>query len=258
MFLLEKRYLLIALYKARVLLKTEGSRTYLRYLWWLLDPFLELCLFYTVFGVILQRGGTVFAAQLLIGVIVMRFFMATTISAPNLFIYSEDIILSVALPKYIFPLSHVIAHSIKYIFLLIVLYCFLLAIGVKPTLGWFAILFLSTFYIVFVLGVTMLLSGITPYCPDIDQLYSKVSMILYWGSGVFYIPQEFVPPQWLPYFYANPLAAYIQAFRDCMLHDTMNFSQVGYLIVVSCFTLGVGYFIILRNDKQYPKVITRS
>ncbi len=255
---IEKRHLFISLFRAKVLLKSEGSRTFLRYSWWLLDPLMDMCLFYVVFGLMMQRGGPDFVPCLLIGVIVARFFITATTLAPDLLIHNEHVLCSVYLPKYIFPLAHVTACAVKYSFLLLTLIFFLLLLGESITLFWIMILPVSILYVLFVLGFSMFLCGLAPFFPDGSQLYAKISMILYWGSGVFFKPEEIIPSGYLTIFYINPLASYIRAYRECLLYNTLSWPNLMFLAFISLLTLGLGYALLSRYDKQYPRIIAQE
>ena len=50
------------LIKVRANLTSEMSRTYLSYLWWVVEPALFIAVLYLVFGLMLRRGEDVVAA----------------------------------------------------------------------------------------------------------------------------------------------------------------------------------------------------
>lgn len=255
---LEKRYFLISLYRSKVLLQSEGSRTLLRYFWWVLDPLLDMCLFYVVFGIMLQRGGPEFAASLLTGVIVARFFILATSPAPDLLIHNEHVLLTVYLPKHVFSVAHILTCLVKYLLLLAILIVFLIFLGVPVTPRWLLLLPVTFFYSALTLGCVMILSGITPFFPDFSQLFPKLSMLLYWGSGVFFKPEDIIPGKYLSLFYVNPFAAYIRVYRECLLGGQIEWFFWGGLAVASVLALGAGYCLLARYDRQYPRVIAQE
>ncbi|MEG6505684.1 ABC transporter permease [Nitratidesulfovibrio sp. 1201_IL3209] len=253
----KKQHIDIIAYRAKSLLTTEGSRNYLSFLWWIIDPLMELCIFYVVFGLILRRGGPEFVAELLTGIFIIRLFISATSAAPNLLIHSEHVLLSVAIPKYIFPAAHTLTCCFKFFLLLLLLYVFLVLLGSPPHASNLWILPLTIAYMTFTLGVAMLLAGLTPFVPDIAMLYPKIIMVLYWSSGVFFKPADYIPTSYLPLFYVNPVAGFITAYRDCMLHATIDLKLVGYLVVVSMLSLLVGYSFLSRFDKEFPRIVAQ-
>ena len=128
-------------------------------------------------------------------------------------------------------------------------------LGVQPHLSNLMAIPITVSYILFTLGVAMLLAGITPFAPDIAMVYPKINMLLYWGSGVFFKPEDYISAKYVPWFNANPIAGFITAYRDCLLHKTVDFKLLGYLFVVSLFSLAAGYIFLSYFDKKYPRII---
>ena len=250
-----KQHLQVVIYRTKAILTAEGSLTYLNFLWWVIEPLLELCMFYVVLGLILQRGGPGFITELLSGIFIVRFFIAATTGSPNYLLNSGQLLLSVNIPKYILPAAHTLTYFFKFLFLLCLLYIFLLALGVSPKLGNLAIFPLTVLYFAFTLGITMLLSGMAPFVPDLAVLYPKITMLIFWGSGVFFLPEKYLPPEYVFWFNANPVAGFISAYRDCLLRGTINYNLVGYLAVVSLIMLAAGYLLLARFDKKYPRLV---
>jgi lipopolysaccharide transport system permease protein len=257
MLLPQIQHLEIILYRARVLLSAEGSRNYLSFLWWVIDPMMELCIFYVVFGLVLHRGGAGFLAELLTGIFIIRLFISATSTSPLLLIRSEQVLLSVPIPKYIFAAAHTVTCCFKFVFLLLLLCIFLVLLGTPVSPHVLMLVPLTFIYIIFTMGVAMLLSGITPYLPDFAMLYPKITMLLYWGSGVFFTPSDYISTDFLIWFNANPIAGFITAYRDCLLHGTTNFYLVGYLVLVSFFFLVLGYGFLFIFDKKLPRVVAQ-
>lgn len=254
----QKQHVQIVFYRTKALLLSEESRTYLGFLWWIVEPLLELGIYYVVFGLILQRGGPDFTLQLLSGILVFRLFANSTSSAPELLIHNEHVIQAVPLPKYIFPAANTVVHSFKFLFLLAIMLIFLFLSGVSFTPYMLIIIPLTLLYIAFCLGASMLLAGFTPFVPDFARLYPKISMLLFWGSGVFYRPEEYLSASWLPYFYANPVAGFISTYRDCLLFGRVNVELLTYLTIFSSLLLILGYGLLSRFDKRYPRILAQQ
>ncbi|MDR2893479.1 MAG: ABC transporter permease [Deltaproteobacteria bacterium] len=252
-----KQHLGIILYRARITLAAENSRTYLSFLWWIIDPLLELCIFYFVFGLILQRGGPGFITELLTGIVGVRLFIVATNASPSLLLHNRAALLAINLPKYIFPAVHTVTCFFKFLFLLAFLCCGLLVMGVSPQPTALMLVPITLIYVLFTLGVCMLLCGITPFVPDFAMLYPKISMLLYWSSGVFFRPEAFLPERYLVWFYANPIASFIAAYRECLLHGTVNPTRLAYLFAISIFLLLLGYAFLAVCDKQFPRLVSK-
>ena len=79
MFLMKTQHIFeIIIYKFYADLKQEASHSYLGLIWWILEPIVYLGTFYTLFVLILERGGPDFAPIFLCGVVVWKWFDSGT------------------------------------------------------------------------------------------------------------------------------------------------------------------------------------
>ncbi|HPQ27545.1 MAG TPA: hypothetical protein PLQ82_03640 [Desulfobacteraceae bacterium] len=65
--MLNRRYIELVFFKAYANLRSEAARTYLSFLWWIIDPVLFMSVYYVVFAVLLQRGTKGYIPNLSIG-----------------------------------------------------------------------------------------------------------------------------------------------------------------------------------------------
>ena len=78
-----RHYKNLIVHKAWADFRAEAERTYLGVLWWILDPLINMVIFYLVFGVFLKMGTNDFIPFLLTGLVVWRFIEATVVRASN-------------------------------------------------------------------------------------------------------------------------------------------------------------------------------
>src|SRR5690625_1241531 len=114
-------------------LKAEHRNSYLGYFWWLLDPLLNIAVYYFLVVVILDRGGENYAVFLVIGLVVWRWISSSINTSANSILRYSSIINQVYLPKFIFPLSFTITQLVNFLFGLIVIALFLTVYGIVPT-----------------------------------------------------------------------------------------------------------------------------
>ena len=73
-----KRYLEIIYYKTYADLRSEASRSYLGFVWWILEPVLYMSVFYLVFSVIRGQKDEDFILFLLVGLVSWKWFASNT------------------------------------------------------------------------------------------------------------------------------------------------------------------------------------
>src|SRR5690625_4587467 len=114
-------------------LKAEHRNSYLGYFWWLLDPLLNIAVYYFLVVIILGRGGPDYPVFLVIGLIVWRWISSSINTSANSVLRYSSIINQIALPKMVFPVSFTISQLVNFLFGLVVIALFLTFFGVVPT-----------------------------------------------------------------------------------------------------------------------------
>src|SRR5690625_4443621 len=113
-------------YLVRSGLKAEHRNSYLGYLWWLLDPLLNVLVFYFLIVVILDRGDTEnFPLFLVIGLIVWRCISTTLNSSSGSIMRYSSIVSQVYLPQALYPISLTLTPMFQFAFTLVVIAAFL-------------------------------------------------------------------------------------------------------------------------------------
>ena len=68
---------LLILFRAWCGLKSESSRAYLGYLWWILEPMAYMAVFYFVFAIVIKLPIENYAWFVLVGLVAWRWFAST-------------------------------------------------------------------------------------------------------------------------------------------------------------------------------------
>lgn len=249
-------YFSLLMFKTYVDLRAEASRTYLNFLWWIVEPVLYMGVFYVVFGLMFKRGdGPDYVPFLLCGLMAWKWFDSTIRSGANAIQINAALIGQVFIPKIFFP-SVTIAHNIvKFVFVLIIFLVFLQFYGLdlnKTYVMLPAILFVQ---LLLIAGCTFLLAAIVPFLPDIMQVVNYALTLLLFLSGIFYSVDSF-PEQYQVYFYLNPMVSIIEAYRDVMLYSQWpNLTSLSIIAGVSGLMIALGAWIMFRYERVYPRVV---
>jgi len=233
-------------------LKADNRDSYLGYLWWLLDPLLNVLVYYFVVVTILGRGGPDYPVFLVIGMVVWR-WMNTTInsSAKSITRYSS-IINQVYLPKAIFPMALTLTQMFNFMFGLVVIAIFLAIFGVIPT--WLIVLLplIIVVQMLFLLAVSLFLGYISVFIRDIDNVVKHTIRIFFYASPVIWESSRF-PERYDWLIAINPIAIILNAYRDVLMYHQMpNFLQL--LIVGLCSLVAIG-LLFRHYSKNEHKII---
>ncbi|WP_026691453.1 ABC transporter permease [Alteribacter aurantiacus] len=251
--LIKRKDLLFYLVKSG--LKAENRNSYLGYFWWLLDPLLNVLVYFFLIAIVLGRGGddkAQFAVFLVIGLVAWR-WMNTTVntSAKSIMKYSS-IINQVYLPKSIFPLSMTFTQGFNFVFGLVVVAIFLAVFGVMP--GW-QVIYLPLIILIqllFLLAISLFVAYICVFIRDIDNILSHVLRVFFYASPIIWEGGR-LPPEYSWIVAINPVAIIIDSYRAVLMYQT-NPQFLG-LTVISLASIVVIALLVNHYSKNEHKII---
>ena len=105
--------------------------------------------------------------------------------------------------------------------------------------------------LMFTVGVGLLLATLTVFFRDIAYLYGIFTMLVMWGSAIFY-PITIVPAKYQFLFNYNPIYAIISMCRDCYLYGHM-FSLDTLFFATSCaiVALFAGILVFYKYQDKF-------
>ena len=243
------------LFKTLANLKSEVSRYYLNYFWWVLEPVLMLGLFYVVFGIFLNRKTEHFVAFLLIGLTAWNWFSRTVGNSSSSICANQRLMMQLDISKSFFPVEVFLQDAFKHLFVVALLLIFLLFYPTPVTATWLAFPLILLVQGVLVLSVSILVASIVPFFPDLRFIVQTGLTVMFFASGIFYSIDNVVLPEHRYIIFLNPMAGMIEFYRDILIYD--QWPDWAYLVKVVVFSLVVlylGLFIINRFDKKYPRL----
>lgn len=249
-----KQYADIVRYKVRADLKADGIKTYFGILWWIIDPIIFMLVFYVVFSLIRMRTED-FIPFLLIGLVMWRWWANCLNNGANSIVQAKGLIKQVYLPKELFPLVNIFTDSFKFFIVFALLLVFLWIYGRPPTMLYLWLPFLMACQFMLILGGAFVIAGVIPFVPDLRFAVQHVLRLMFFMSGIFF-PASAIPEQYLHWYYLNPMANLIEAFRDVLLYQQEPSLERLLLIFGTSFgAFLLGWAVIRRFDRTYPKVI---
>ncbi|NOT13925.1 MAG: ABC transporter permease [Methylococcaceae bacterium] len=241
-------------YKAYAELRAEAARSYLGLLWWVIEPILYLSAFYTLFVLILHRGGPDFVPTFLCSAVVWKWFDSSIKGGSQAISLHRGLLQQVYVPKYIFPVIAVLGSTVRFIPVFSVFMVFLLLYGMPVQYTWLAALPVIFTQLCLVMGVSMLVGAITPFLPDLKVVIDNSMMLLFFISGVFFNINEIDEPL-KSYLLLNPMAGLIDEYRNVMIRGVWpDIARLAIIVLFSIATGGGALLLIKRMDHRYGKI----
>lgn len=242
-------FLLEQLVKKEIKLKYRSS--VLGVFWTLLEPFLTMLVLTLVFESMFAKKIPYVPVYILSGRLLYTFFSNSTKAATKSIRRNGAMIKKVYVPKYIYPLSAIIANYIMFLISLIVL--ILTALWLKVPMTWHlveAIIPLSLLFIT-ALGVGMILATMAVFFRDLEYLWGVALMLIMYTCAIFYEPSTLIKngKEWI--FRMNPLYAVIANFRNSIYGSPQDSYYLWFSVIFSFTTLFIGIFVFYKNQDKF-------
>ncbi len=246
----------LILHKAWADFRADGQRTYLGILWWVIQPLINIGVYYLVFGLIFKRGGENYIPNLAVGVVAWQWFSSTILSTNTSILRSMPFVRQVAFPKIIFPLCVILNSTLQFFFSLLVLFFVLALFGFTPDAYMAALPGLLLIELLLIMGVTLPLCAIVPFIPDVAKLVEYVLRIMFFLSCVFYTIESY-PEKYRPWVLLNPMVTVITGMRDILINERWpDMQSLGITVAASLVFIYIGAWLISRFEKIYAKRVT--
>lgn len=221
-------------------LKVKYRRSFLGYLWSLLNPLLMMAVMSLVFSYFFrfQMEGVSYPLYLICGQTLFNFFNESTNQSMYSIIQNAALLKKVYIPKFIFPIVRTLSSFVTMSFSLGAIVIVFPFTGTRLTP--YVLLFFVPliFLFLFACGVGLILSSLSVYFRDVTHLYGVVTLAWMYGTPIFY-PANIIPDHLLIIFKLNPLFHFIGFFRDTVVYGCMP----GLGTWLGCIVSGVVMFL---------------
>ncbi len=165
-------------------LRNEGS--YLGILWYLLNPLLLFILLLLVFSDRLGTGIPQYPLYLLLGIIMFNFFQSATMESLRTIIKDySGLIKSINFPKEALITGIVLKTLFSHLFEIILFIIILLIFG-NSLAGMVFYPIIVLFFCLFIFGFCLILSSLTVYFADLDNIWNFAVRLIWLGTPIFY------------------------------------------------------------------------
>lgn len=231
--------------------KTKYKRSALGVGWSILNPLLTMMVQYLVFSTIFSNGTKNYPVYLLTGIVFFNFFSEAINMGMTSITSNAALIKKVYMPKYIYPVSRVLSSLINLGTSMIPLFAVMLITGVMPKLSMLLLIYDILCLIVFVTGMSLILSTFMTFFQDTFFLWGVVSMIWMYLTPIFYL-DTIIPDNFLGVYHMNPMYQFINFARICII-DGISPPPASYLwcLVIALIFFVLGVTVFRKNQNRF-------
>lgn len=250
-----KTFFDLLIYKTEANLRTEVSRYYLNYLWWVIEPVLMMGVFYVVFGVFMSRNTENFVAFLLCGLTFWNWFARSINNASASIKQGQGLMMQVDIRKVFFPMEVVLRDCFKLMFTLGLLLVFLVFYPTPISATWLALPLIMAVQLCLVAGGAILCAAVVPFVPDLKFIIGTALHLMFFGSGIFFNIESIVLPEHRSIMYLNPMAGLLKAYRQILIYDVWpDWFYLAKVLLFAMLLLTFSLWLVFRLDHIYPRI----
>lgn len=243
----------LIIHKAFADFRAEAERTYLGVIWWVLEPLINMGIYYLVFGLFLGHKKEGFLPYLLTGLVAWRFLDVAVTRAATSIMANMNMVRQIPFHKVIFPLIAMATCAMEFIFSLLLLLVVLLFCGHYPNIYWLAFPAVMGILVLLSLSLALPLSALVPFVPDLTKPVQYGLRITFYLSGIMYYVKD-LPERAQRILVWNPALQVVESFRDIFLLERWpHLITLVYVAAFSAVGIGLGIYLHARLDGVYAK-----
>jgi ABC-2 type transport system permease protein/lipopolysaccharide transport system permease protein len=232
-------------------LKIRYQRSFLGFVWTLLNPLLMLATLGFVFSHLI-RGVENYAIFLFAGMVPWSFLGTSLNDSAMSIIMSEGLIRKIYVPKLIFPLARVLIAFVTLIFSLGAMFLLLWPMGARPSWSLLALPLALGLFAIFTLGLSLIVATANTFYRDCGHLISVFLQAWYFLTPILYPFDSDTFPQrarWM--LRLNPAFYFIELFHDILYSGRWpRLDLLAAAVVIAAASLGVGYAIFKSQEDK--------
>ncbi len=258
-----KKYSKYMIYSAKSGLKSEVAGSHLGWIWWVLEPFMFMLVYYFIFSVIFGQSADYFPIFVFIGLTIWNFFNKNLLDSVKIVNNNKAIVSKVYVPKFTLILIGMLRQGFKMMISFGIVIGMMIVFQVQVTLYalWFIPIIITLYLLSF--GINCIIAHFGVFVEDLRTLLNVLLRIMFYMSGVFYelIPMKGgnsrIPEPWATILTkCNPIAFLMTECRNSLIYaQNIDGIVLGIWFVIGFGLSVLGIRTIYKYENSYVKVM---
>lgn len=232
-------------------LKVRYKRSFLGFIWVMLNPLLTMGVLVIVFSNVLRFTVNHYPVFLLSGILIFNLFSQGTVSAMSNLIGNGSVLRRMYVPPSVFVASSIGSALVNLLFSIVPFFALSLFTGLAPTVTWVFIIVPCVETAIFAFGIGLIVAPMMVFFNDTYEIYMVVITMLNYLTPVFY-PLSILP-DWLRQMEQyNPLYLYMDIARLAVINGVI--APPTELLTSALMAIGafaVGWLFFTRVEGQF-------
>ena len=238
-------------------IKARYKQSFLGFFWIILNPFFQMLIMSFVFSKIMKVSslGVPYPIYLYAGLLPWIFFTSGLSSATNIFVSDASLIKKIYFPRQILVIATLLAKVFDFFLSLIIFFVLMLFFRVPIT--FFTLFFIPIFLVqfLFTYALGLILASFNLYYRDVQYLLNLVISLWFYLTPVIY-SVEFFPAKYRVIFQLNPMAVFINAYRQVLLGGNFpKWESLAVGLVISVIFFWLANKIFSKLEKNFADIV---
>lgn len=211
--------------------KGKYKMHYLGAFWQLLNPFIQIGIYWFVFGLGIRGGSPVgetpFFLWLIAGLVPWLFISPAVTQSANSVYTKINLVSKMKFPVSVLPSIKIVGNSFSLIIMLIITIAILLLNGVYPGLYLLQLPYYLLCLYVLLFGLSLLLSTLTIIIRDIQNLVQSIMRIMMFILPILWNIDR-LPKIYVTILQLNPFFYIIEGFRNSLIGGKWFYNDLSY------------------------------
>ena len=226
----------------------------LGFLWTYINPLCQVIVYSAVFSVIFRVNIDKFYLYMIIGMMPWTFFNTCVQGGATCIRAQSDMVQKIYFPREVIPISYVTSAFVNMLLSFIIVFMAVVFSGLG--FNFKALLFLPVimlFEYLLALGIALIVSSITVYFRDLEQIISVIMMAWIYATPIMY-NMEYVPEQYRSLIVLNPMTPIVEVYHQLLYYritPTPNYLILAGVTSVTVFV--IGSFVFAKLDRNFAE-----
>ena len=238
-------------------IKSRYQQSILGGLWAILQPIATVAILTVIFTKFIRvdTGTTPYLVFSYTAMVPWTFFSSSVPDMVKSLVGNMNLVTKIHFPREILPIAAMLARFLDFglAFLVLVVLMIIYRIPVL-TVYWLYLPLILLIQVALMLGLGLAGAALNVFYRDVKHLFTLGLQIWLYATPVIY-PATMVPERLRPYYFLNPMAGAIEAYRAVLIQGTAPGPYLWTSAAVAVAFLLFGYWFFKRVEHQFADIV---
>jgi lipopolysaccharide transport system permease protein len=238
-------------------IRARYQQSVLGWFWAILQPVAQVAIFTIVFTMIvpIDTGDVPYILFSYVAIVPWMLLATSLPDMANALVDNMALVTKIYFPREILPIAAMLARLLDFGVAAVLVAILLLFYRVPPfPLGWLFLPVILTIELTLILGLGLACAALNVFFRDVRSILVLGLQLWFYASPIIY-PVSLVP-EWLrPFYFLNPMAGVITAYRAVLLDGQLPGPYLASAAVIALLVFVAGYWFFKRVEFQFADIV---